>query len=364
MSQALASPLISLAGVTKRFGAHSALDGVSLKIARGEVVCLLGPSGCGKSTLLRLIAGFETPDAGTIHLDGEDLTHRPPHRRPVNMMFQSYALFPHMSVARNIAYGLHGLGMRRAAIGERVRELSRLVRLEGLGERRPHQLSGGQRQRVALARALAREPKLLLLDEPLGALDRGLREETQAELRALQRRLGTSFIVVTHDPDEAMALADRICVMAAGRLVQHGSARELYEHPADAYVAGALGEVNLIPGRLGPKDVAGFRMAETGLGSIGGTVSEALREASHDTGIQVAIRPEHIAFASSGSDPDGSFVATIDDVAFLGDRIRFQARMSDGSRLRGSQPAAMSDVVPGAQVRVSIKPGTARLLPT
>lgn len=215
-------PLLRLDGITKSFGAHRAVDTVSLDLAQGEFFCLLGPSGCGKSTLLRLLAGFETPDSGMIRLGGEELTGLPPHRRPVNMMFQSYALFPHMSVAQNLAYGLQGLGLSRSAIAERVKGLVRLVKLEGFEGRRPDKLSGGQRQRVALARALAREPRLLLLDEPLGALDRALRNETQGELRALQRRLGTGFVVVTHDPEEAMALADRIGVMDRGRLVQVG----------------------------------------------------------------------------------------------------------------------------------------------
>ncbi|MCX4197104.1 ABC transporter ATP-binding protein, partial [Methylobacterium organophilum] len=220
------APRLRLEELTKRFGTHRAVDAVSLDLEAGEFFCLLGPSGCGKSTLLRMIAGFESPTSGRILLGEQDLTALPPHRRPVNMMFQSYALFPHMSVAGNIGYGLKGLG--RAAQAERVSELLKLVRLDGFGERRPETLSGGQRQRVALARALAREPKLLLLDEPLGALDRGLREETQGELRAVQRRLGTAFVVVTHDPEEAMMLADRIGVMEAGRLIQVGPPADLY----------------------------------------------------------------------------------------------------------------------------------------
>ncbi|WP_331300008.1 ABC transporter ATP-binding protein [Methylobacterium oryzae] len=270
------APRLRLEELTKRFGTHRAVDAVSLDLEAGEFFCLLGPSGCGKSTLLRMIAGFESPTSGRILLGAQDLTALPPHRRPVNMMFQSYALFPHMSVAGNIGYGLKGLG--RSASAERVSELLKLVRLDGFGDRRPETLSGGQRQRVALARALAREPKLLLLDEPLGALDRGLREETQGELRAVQRRLGTAFVVVTHDPEEAMMLADRIGVMEAGRLIQVGPPADLYRRPASRFVAGLLGDVNLIPGRIGAGGADTVRTVETAHGPVRGVAEAALAE--------------------------------------------------------------------------------------
>ncbi len=242
-------PFIAFEGITKRFGRETALDNVSLTIGQGEFFALLGPSGCGKTTLMRLLAGFETPDAGRILLDGQDIGGLPPHQRPLNMMFQSYALFPHMSVAQNIAFGPTMAGLSRAQTAARVEELLALVRLEGMGARKPHQLSGGQKQRVALARALARQPKALLLDEPLGALDKALREEMQAELKSLQQRLGVTFLVVTHDQDEALSLADRMGVMDKGRIAETGTPQALYETPASLHVARFLGALNTLPAR-------------------------------------------------------------------------------------------------------------------
>ena len=226
------------------------MDGVSLDIAAGEFFALLGPSGCGKTTLLRMLAGFETPDEGRILLDGKDIAQVLPHERPVNMMFQNYALFPHLSVRDNIAFGLKRAGMARDDINIRVAEMVALVKLDGLEKRKPDQLSGGQRQRVALARSLARRPKVLLLDEPLAALDKKLRESTQLELMELQRRLGMTFIIVTHDQDEAMTVAGRIGVMDAGRLDQVATPRELYEAPLSRWIAEFIGEVNLFDGQV------------------------------------------------------------------------------------------------------------------
>ena len=242
-------PLLRIDGVAKRFGAVRAVDRLSLDIGRGEFFALLGPSGCGKTTLLRMLAGFETPDEGAILLGGNDIAQVLPHQRPVNMMFQNYALFPHLSVRDNIAFGLKRARMPRAEIATRVAEMVALVRLEGLEKRKPDQLSGGQRQRVALARSLARRPQILLLDEPLAALDKKLRESTQVELMELQRRLGMTFIIVTHDQEEAMTMADRIGVMDQGRLEQVATPRKLYEAPNSRWVAEFVGDINMLAGR-------------------------------------------------------------------------------------------------------------------
>src|SRR5579864_6870025 len=245
-------PLLRIEEVVKKFGGFRAVDGVSLDIAAGEFFALLGPSGCGKTTLLRMLAGFETPDEGRILLDGADIAQVLPHQRPVNMMFQNYALFPHLSVRDNIAFGLKRAQMPRSEIATRVAEMVALVKLEGLEKRKPDQLSGGQRQRVALARSLARRPRVLLLDEPLAALDKKLRESTQHELMELQRRLGLTFIIVTQDQEEAMTVAGRIGVMNTGRLEQVAPPRELYEAPRSRWVAQFVGDINLFEGELDP----------------------------------------------------------------------------------------------------------------
>src|SRR5256714_13149381 len=256
--------LLEISGASKRFGAVTAVDRVFLLIERGEFFALLGPSGCGKTTLLRLIAGFETPNEGRIVIDGADITAVPPYARPVNMMFQSYALFPHLDVAGNIAFGLKQEGMPRQRRAARVEEMLALVQMTGFSRRRPHELSGGQKQRVALARALAKMPKLLLLDEPLAALDRKLREETRLELTGIQERVGTTFLVVTHDQEEALGLASRIAVMNCGKLVQIGTPAEIYEHPTSRFVADFVGAVNLFEGTL----VAGFNTLALALPGI------------------------------------------------------------------------------------------------
>jgi putrescine transport system ATP-binding protein len=267
----VSAPLVRFEGVSKRFGEATAVDGVSLDIFEGEFFALLGPSGCGKTTLMRLLAGFEPPDEGRILLDGQDIARLPAHRRPVHMMLQSYALFPHLTVAQNVAFGLRGLP--KAEAQARVAEMLALVRLDGLERRKPHQLSGGQQQRVALARALAPRPRILLLDEPMAALDRKLREETRLELMALQRRLGLTFMIVTHDQDEAMVVADRMAVMQAGRIAQLGPPRVVYERPATRQVAEFIGEVNLI-GDLAvrPEKITLHRAAEPG--ALAGEVAE------------------------------------------------------------------------------------------
>jgi putrescine transport system ATP-binding protein len=291
------APLVRFEGVAKRFGDVAAVDGVSLDIAEGEFFALLGPSGCGKTTLMRMLAGFAQPDAGRILLNGQDIAGLPPHRRPSSMMFQTYALFPHLNVEKNIAFGLRQQGWDKARAAARVEEMLSLVRLEGLNRRRPDQLSGGQAQRVALARALAPGPKILLLDEPLAALDRKLREETQLELRALQRRLGVTFVIVTHDQDEAMVVADRIAVMRAGAIAQVGPPREVYERPASRYVAEFLGEANLFP------DGASFRL----------------------------VRPEKMTLHAAPL--DGAIAGEVAEIAYFGDRTRYVLQRAQGRSL-------------------------------
>ncbi|HXC88580.1 MAG TPA: ABC transporter ATP-binding protein [Stellaceae bacterium] len=283
--------LLEIAAVSKSFGATAAVDDVSLSIERGELFALLGPSGCGKTTLLRLIAGFDQPDRGRILVDGTDVTALPPYERPVNMMFQSYALFPHLDVAANIAFGLRQERMERRRRAARVEEMLALVQMSDYARRRPHQLSGGQRQRVALARALAKMPKLLLLDEPLAALDRKLRDETRRELIAIQQRVGTTFLVVTHDQEEALGMASRVAVMNGGGLVQVGSPVEIYERPNSRFVAGFVGEVNLFEGEVVTAD-PGLALQVAGLNQPVPLPVAVIR--SPGEAALVALRPERL----------------------------------------------------------------------
>jgi spermidine/putrescine ABC transporter ATP-binding subunit len=272
--------VLEIAGVTRRFGAVTAVDGVSLSIGEGEFFALLGASGSGKTTLLRMLAGFETPDAGRILLDGADITRLPPNRRPVNLMFQSYALFPHMTVAENVAYGLEMERRPRAEIRARVAEMLETVQLSAFAGRKPDQLSGGQRQRVALARALVKRPRVLLLDEPLAALDAKLRAQMQLELKRLQHEVGITFVVVTHDQEEALVMADRIAILRAGRLEQVGKPREVYETPATRYAADFIGQMNFLPGRAEEGGVIlpdGTRIRATGGGPAAGAAVAAVR---------------------------------------------------------------------------------------
>src|SRR5271169_4221128 len=313
--------LLEIDGAAKRFGATTAVDDVSLSVERGAFFALLGPSGCGKTTLLRVIAGFETPDSGRIVIDGIDVTRLPPYARPVNMMFQSYALFPHMDVAGNIAFGLRQEKMDRRRIIARVDEMLALVQMADYGGRRPHELSGGQRQRVALARALAKMPKLLLLDEPLAALDRKLRAETRLELIGIQERVGTTFLVVTHDQEEALSMASRIAVMNRGRLVEIGTPAEIYERPGSRFVADFGGDVNLFEGEL----TAGFNC-------LAGT---ALPQGAEAT---LALRSEKLHL--SREPPAGfSVAATVSSIGYLGGVSIVHLTAGEGRALRARLPS-------------------------
>jgi spermidine/putrescine transport system ATP-binding protein len=294
---------VSLRGVSQTYGAALALDRIDLEIAAGEFIVLLGPSGCGKTTLLNIIGGFAEPTAGTVRIGGRDMAGVAPKDRPTTTVFQDYALFPHMTLAENVGFGLRMRGVPKAARAAKADEMLALVGLSGRGDRRPHALSGGQRQRVALARALAVDPDVLLLDEPLGALDLKLRRQMQEELKAIQRRVGTTFVHVTHDQEEAMAIADRIVVMNAGRIEDLGPPRQVYLHPASVFSANFMGEVNLIPLRLG----AAQALSPLGPLPLTGTGERTL-----------AIRPE--AIGPSGALPLGR--AQLTDAAFFGTHVR------------------------------------------
>ncbi|MES2196893.1 MAG: ABC transporter ATP-binding protein [Pseudomonadota bacterium] len=334
-------PLLRIESVVKQFGGFRAVDRLSLDIRAGEFFALLGPSGCGKTTLLRMLAGFETPDEGRILLDGWDIAPLLPHERPVNMMFQNYALFPHLSVRDNIAFGLKRAGMAAADIAERAAEMVALVKLEGLEKRKPDQLSGGQKQRVALARALARRPRILLLDEPLAALDKKLRESTQAELMALQRRLGTTFIIVTHDQDEAMTMADRIGVMDQGRLEQVATPRQLYEAPASRWIAEFVGDINLFEGEVASREAGRLVIATRDAGSI--TVAEPLQPITKPV-VAVAIRPEKVKLSRRGPAADDAdhghainrLEGIVTDVGYLGGFTTYKVKLDSGAVLRSS----------------------------
>ncbi len=322
------APFLRIDGVSKTFGTFQAVKDVSLTIAKGEIFALLGGSGCGKTTLLRMLAGFEEPTAGRIWLDGQDMTGVPPWERPVHMMFQSYALFPHMSVAKNIGYGLKHEKLTKDQRMARVREMLDLVQLTPFADRKPHQISGGQRQRVALARALARQPKLLLLDEPLAALDKKLREHTQFELMSIQERTGVTFIVVTHDQEEAMTLADRIAVMDKGQVKQVGAPGHVYEHPDSRFVANFLGSITQFPARV--SSVATDR-ATVEVPAFGATVETGLIPGlAAGEALTLAIRPEKLTILREKPAGLNAIPGEIKDLAYFGKDSLYRVILPSG----------------------------------
>ncbi len=345
---------IEARNVSKHFGQGDgvvrALDDVSVAIRQGEFFTLLGPSGCGKTTLLRMIAGFESPTSGEIRLNGEPITHLPPNKRPVNTVFQSYALFPHLSVAQNIAFGLEMLGKPRAEIDARVQKMLALVRLEQLAGRKVSQMSGGQQQRVALARALAPQPKVLLLDEPLSALDLKLRKEMQSELKRLQRETGITFIFVTHDQEEALTMSDRIAVMSAGRIQQMGTPREIYTQPVNRFVAGFIGETNFLSAEV-----------RDGQATLPGGITLPVRARNGQT--TLAVRPELMRIVAAGT--PAALPATVADAVYFGTDSHVHARLADGAEVvvrvqSGADGASIPAA--GSAVGLAIAPGALQVL--
>ena len=344
-------PLIQFRNVSKRFGDFTAIDDLSIDIFEKEFFALLGPSGCGKTTMMRMLAGFETPTSGTIILDGQDISPIPPNKRSVNMMFQSYALFPHLTVYDNIAFGLKRDKLPKDQIDARVKEMLRLVQIEKFGQRKPDQISGGQRQRVALARSLAKAPKLLLLDEPLSALDKKLRQDTQFELMDIQEKTGTTFVVVTHDQEEAMTVASRVAVMDHGKLKQVDTPDRIYEAPNSTYVADFIGDVNIIEGHAtGQGDTVSIAWAE-GQPPIIGTPSKPMGDGK----VSFAIRPEKIAIsAEKPTDRNNTVQGKVLDIAYLGNLSTYHVQLPTGvvikaqaanSRRRASRPFTWEDEV-------------------
>ena len=325
-------PIIQFKNVTKRFGDFTAIDDLTIDIYEREFFALLGPSGCGKTTMMRMLAGFETPTEGTILLSGQDIAPVPPNKRAVNMMFQSYALFPHLSIWDNIAFGLRRDKRPKDEVSQRVEEMLRLTRLEKFARRKPHQISGGQRQRVALARSLAKAPKLLLLDEPLGALDKKLRQETQFELMDIQEKTGTTFVIVTHDQEEAMTVASRVAVMDHGKIIQVATPADIYEAPNSTYVADFIGDVNLIRGKASGKDGDRLRIAwAEGQPEIVGTPN---REFANGDTVHFAIRPEKVAISSEKPDSPNAIPGKVHDIAYLGNISTYHVELAGGQIIK------------------------------
>jgi spermidine/putrescine transport system ATP-binding protein len=354
---------VSVRALSKTFGqgdyAITALDSVELDILENEFFTLLGPSGCGKTTLLRLIAGFELPTEGSISLQGEGITDKPPHRRPVNTVFQSYALFPHMTVAENIGFGLRMLGKPTAEIKQTTERMLALVQLEAMAGRRTDQLSGGQQQRVALARALAPAPKVLLLDEPLAALDLKLRKNMQLELKSLQAETGITFVFVTHDQEEALTMSDRIAVMKSGKILQIGTPRDIYDRPTHRFVADFIGDINILEGTVGRTDgdLATVRLRD------GSMVSAHLGTASARSGdVSVAIRPENVRLASAGETP--TLTGVLENIVYFGAATNLHLRLGTGEEIVIRNPGAVDEgrYQPGATIGAILQPDLIRVL--
>ncbi|WP_298497653.1 ABC transporter ATP-binding protein [uncultured Maritimibacter sp.] len=336
-----AVPLIQFKNVTKRYGTFTAIDDQTIDIYEREFFALLGPSGCGKTTMMRMLAGFETPTEGTITIGGKDMADVPPNKRAVNMMFQSYALFPHLSVWDNIAFGLkREANMDKERLNARVEEMLRLTRLEQFAKRKPHQISGGQRQRVALARSLAKAPKLLLLDEPLGALDKKLREETQFELMDIQEKTGTTFVIVTHDQEEAMTVASRVAVMDHGKIIQVDTPPRIYEAPGSVYVADFIGDVNLIKGTIRKTGPEAYQIQYAdNVPPI--EVTECAREFSDGDKVTFAIRPEKLLVSETApQDRANAMEGKIIDIGYLGNISTYHVELPNGQMIKAAMTNA------------------------
>ncbi len=361
MTEPAASPEIRLVELTKAFGDVRAVDRVSLDIMSGEFFSLLGPSGCGKTTTLRMIGGFELPTDGRVLLRGRDVTMDPPDKRPVNMVFQQYALFPHLDVGENVAFGLRRRKVPNDEVLRRVREALDLVHLAGYEKRKPHELSGGQQQRVALARALVNQPQVLLLDEPLGALDLKLRKRLQIELKRIQLEVGITFVYVTHDQEEALTMSDRIAVMHAGRVEQLGTPEELYERPATRFVADFIGTTNLLAGTVESIDGDGVALVRLSGGDTCRIDGEHLANGRR---VEVSVRPEaiEVAAANGSAVEAGRLAATVEQVAYLGSTVQYQVRSSGGVAITAVAPKSGRRHAVGSRVELSWRPSEALVL--
>jgi len=352
-----AKPIIEIKNVEKRFGSVTALDGVTLDIKEGDFFSLLGPSGCGKTTLLRIISGFDFPTSGSLYIGGEDMAEVPPNLRPTNMVFQSYAIFPHLNVAENVGYGLKKLKLPKAELERRVNEALALVDLKGFGPRESHALSGGQRQRVALARALIMQPKVLLLDEPLSALDKKLRDAMQIELRRLQQTVGITFVLVTHDQEEALIMSDRIAVMFDGKVAQLDTPEKLYRRPANRRVASFIGVMNFIPAKVVSSNSKSLVIDITAIGKI---TLDADEQYAAGADITVGIRPEMLTILySETADDKDSFAATVNARSYYGDMTYYDVRINDTNihaTISMRNTAGRPVLAPGAKTRVSWGP--------